>query len=566
MSSPPRSALDRTTRTAAQVAGDLRRDFEAAMRRESDGPFLPDPVVAVLFQALAAQVGQVYEEARKEFPVAVLEDLMEGLGMPPRLAQPAQTVVRFSGIEQREPVGPDTPLTGYSRTGNLLGFAPDEEIELSPTTLAFAAVYEAGQLYAVSGARVPGGPAIPPGGVPLDLTAAPTLYLAFDVDEAHLGGLGVFVDGDGRVTEALGRSPWQLLDARGCVYEEGVLRAWPGRAGVRRLGWLREGPPSGAGGDAARVLELAPGPYGARVWILPHIPAERRHRSGPPPALAEAAALLVPEEAAGALDRPLAWVQIPLPAELSGVADAVQRIEANCVTASNVEVCSEYITFDRMGSAFRVVPEGKPGAHVVGVLSVVGQRGDRYAEDSSIDAPAGAGRWRCREGRVEVRPARHLTGQSDYHAVVRMLLSDGAGGNEVDVGQVCRINASLANVTAQVTSLAVSREGKPPPAHADIKLRFAELLRTRERVVTAADMEVTARAFEPRITAVEVHGRTEPGLGGVARVVRVTARVRRSDFADPEAELPRLRALLREHLQARAVLGHQVRVDVEVGA
>lgn len=565
MSAPPPGALGRATRTAAQVAADLRRDFETAVHADgSEG--LPDPVLAILFQTLGAQVGRVYQEAEQEFPVAVLEDLMEGLGMPPRLAQPAQTVVRFSGIEQREPVGPDTQLTGHARTGDLLGFAPDEEIELSPTTLAFAAVYEAGRLYAVSGARVPDGPAIPPESVPLELAAAPTLYLAFDVDDAHLGGLGLFVDGDGRVTGALGRSPWQLLDARGCVYEAGVLRAWPGRAGVRRLGWLREGPPAGGSGEAGRALALPPGPYGARVWVFPRIPAERRHRSGPPPALAEAAALLLPEEAAGALERPLAWVQVPLPAELHGVADAVQRIEANCVTASNLEVWSEYISFERMGSAFRVVPEGKPGAHVVGVLSVVGQRGDRYVEDDAVDAPPGAGRWRYRDRRVEVRAARHPTGQSDYHAVVRMLLSDGARGNDVDVGQVCRINASLANVTAQVTSLAVSREGKPPPAHADTKLRFAELLRTRERVVTAADVELAARAFEPRVAAVEVEGRAEPGPGGVARVVRVTARVHRADFAEPETELPRLCALLEEHLQARAVLGYQVRVSVEVAA
>jgi hypothetical protein len=43
----------------------------------------------------------------------------------------------------------------------------------------------------------------------------------------------------------------------------------------------------------------------------------------------------------------------------------------------------------------------------------------------------------------------------------------------------------------------------------------------------------------------------------------VTARVRPGDFADPDGELPRLRAVLEEHLQARSALGHVVRVTLQ---
>jgi hypothetical protein len=557
------AALGRAVRSASEIAGEMKREFEREMQRNGTQP-LPDPVLATLFHTLAVQVARVYEEAERVFPVTVLDDLVDGLGMPPRLAQPAQTVVRFAGIEQREAVGPDTQLYGFARTGAQVGFAPDDVVELAPTMLAFAGVYEAGRLHALSGALVPGGAMIPPGSVPLPLDAAPTLFLAFDADEAHLSGLGVFVDADPVVAGALERSPWQLLGPGGCVSEEGMLRARPGRAGMRRLGWFRDGgaPPAG-GGDPARVLALPEGLYGGQVWVFPPVPQRMRHRCGVPPGLAGAAPLLLPEEVPDALDRPLAWVQVPLPAGVRGVADRVHRVEANCVTASNVEVWSEQVSFDRLGTVVALRPEGSLERHVMGVLSVTGERGDRYAEESALDSPLGSGRWRYRDGRLELRPAWHPGGRSDAYAMARLLLCDGAKGNGLEIGAVCRIDADLANVTAQVANLTVTRGGSPPPDYRASRLRFAELLRTRERVVTAADVEIAARAFEPRIATVDVESLAMPGAGGVARVERVTARVRPREFADPEAELPRLRALLEDHLKSRVVLGHEVRVLVE---
>ncbi|HEX2205808.1 MAG TPA: hypothetical protein VHG91_21015, partial [Longimicrobium sp.] len=223
------SALGHSARGAAEVVAELRREFEQEMQQRYRTHASPDPVLGALFQALAVQVARVYDEAERVFPVTVLDDLVAGLGMEPRLAHPAQAVVRFAGVEEREGVSPDTQLFGFTRTGEQIGFAPDEPVELAPTTLAFAALYEGGRLHAVGGARVPGGPAILPGSVRLALEAAPTLFLAFDADEAHLGGLGVYVDAGDAVAAALGRSPWQLLDGRGCVDEDAVLRARPGR-------------------------------------------------------------------------------------------------------------------------------------------------------------------------------------------------------------------------------------------------------------------------------------------------------------------------------------------------
>jgi len=93
-------------------------------------------------------------------------------------------------------------------------------------------------------------------------------------------------------------------------------------------------------------------------------------------------------------------------------------------------------------------------------------------------------------------------------------------------------------------------------------VRFAELLRTRDRVVTIDDVEITARAFEPRIKGVNVSTASELGPHGVRQVDIVDVRVAPSDFADPESELPRLGSLLQSHLQQRVIMGRGVRVTV----
>src|SRR5674476_1634415 len=73
--------------------------------------------------------------------------------------------------------------------------------------------------------------------------------------------------------------------------------------------------------------------------------------------------------------------------------------------------------------------------------------------------------------------------------------------------------------------------GGAPPPYADARIRFAELLRTRDRVVTIDDVESTARAFEPRIKRVNVTTASELGPHGVRQVDVVDVGVTLGDFA-----------------------------------
>jgi hypothetical protein len=553
--------LGPSLRSASEIGGEMRREFDHALYAHYGTQSRPDPVLATLFHTLSVQIARVYDEAESVFPAAVLDDLVGVLGMPPRLAHPAQTVVHFTRIDRRERITPETELFGTARTGEQVGWAPDESIELAPTQLVFAAAFEDGRLHTLPGACLPGGPPVPAGSTPLPAwEGPPALYLAFRADEAHLGALGLYLDTapGSEVDGALFRSPWQLLDASGCVHEAGMLRARPG---VRRLAWLDEdeddAPP--------HIPRLEDGVYGGQVWIFPHVPPARRTLCPLPAGMGDAARLLLPDGHADALDAPLAWVRVALPPGLRGVAHAIQRVEVNCVTASNVEAWSEQVIFGRAGTVVSLAPEGRADRHVMAILGVVGEAGTAYAEESDVSAPLAHGRYRYRAGTLEFRPARNPAGRTDGYAMARLLLCDAERANGMEAGDVRRIGTSLANTTAQVTNLTVTRGGCAPPPFAPARVRFAELLRTRERVVTEADVEITVRAFEPRVRGVRVESVAELHDGALRRVEAVTAFLDPADFADPGAEVVRLRGQLQRHLQERAVLGQTMRVAVEYG-
>lgn len=560
-------------RTAADIARQLRESFTREMYQTTGSQALPDPVLGAVFHALAHQIDTIYREADHVFFAAALDDLIRGLGLPARLAQPAQTVVQFGQIRKREAVTPEIELIGYRPNGEQIVFAPDTTIEIAPTELVFAGVYEGGRLQTIPGARLPWAnlPVLPGNAVPLDLaTPAPLVLLAFDADEAHLSRLGLFIEVGGAGAEvgaALARSPWQILSEAGAVTETGVLRSVRTRGGMWRLEFFRE-PAAPAEPESAigRAMPLAGGVYGSRLWVFPEIPRDRRTRCRVPPAFAGPVPKLLPPGQERALDRPLAWVQIPLPAGLRGVANAITRIAVNCVTASNVEVWSEQIDFDRMGSVVTHRPLGSDRRHVMGVLSVVGETGEPYAATGDLEARPGAGRYRYRgRGQFEFAPARQPSGRFDTYAMLRLLYCDGDEGNGIPPGEVKQIRSDLPNnPTARVASLTPSKGGAAPPGYADARDRFAELLRTRDRLVTAADIEIAVRAFEPHLdrARIDIESLSEITDAGLGLVTRVTAHAPRDKFADPEAELERLGVELERYLADRAMIGHRIEVTV----
>lgn len=556
-------------RGAADIAADLRRDFLLAFQTEFERAPTSDPVLAVLFHALGVQIGRVYQEAEDVFPWQVLDDLMAGLAMPRPSAAPAQTVVSFTNLDRRERIGSDLALQGMSKTGEQLTFAPDASIELQPTSLKFAGVAEGGRLHVIPGATLPTGLPWPPGAVPCAAASGPpAILLAFQCDDAHLSGLGLHLRTSAigsQVAGAIGRSPWIVLDADGVSREKGTLRAQIGRGGVNYLEWFDERKPLSDEDDLSdtqKAVDIGSGPFGEQVWVLPPVPAERRWRGKPPTRFRDALRAVAPDTMINWYDTDHVWVYIPLPAGTTTVANGLQGITLNAITASNIEVFTEQVNFGKTGQVVSMRPEGDGKRHIMGILSVIGEFGSRYVPESDLTAPEGTGRLRMRDDRIELRPAKRTGGRFDGYAVLRLLLCDGKRGNDMEAGSVRRILGRLGNITAQVSNITTSRGGAAPPTYGGARVRFAELLRTRERVVTAPDFEVTARAFDPRIETVQVTSISEVAKGALQSVDLVAVTVPREQLPDPDADVVRIRHGLERQLERRSVLGRRVRVSV----
>ncbi|MBX3145451.1 MAG: hypothetical protein KF785_01665 [Gemmatimonadales bacterium] len=558
-------------RSATDIARELREHFTRSLYEVTGAQAQPDPVLGALFHALAVQVDRVYQEADQVFFAAALDDLIRGLGMPARLARPAQAVVQFSQLQGRETISSETELIGYQATGAQAVFTPDAPVDIAPTEIVFAAVAEAGRLSTLPGARLPwvNQPILPGNSTPIELSsAAPTLFLAFETDAEHLSRIGLYVEAASQaspILAVLARSPWQLLDGRGQVTERGVLRSSRTRGGMQRLDFVKDRRAATVEpGDVDRLVPLVGGVYGANVWLMPELAPDRRWRSGLPPAIAAAVPRVLPPGHERALDRQLAWLQVPLPAGSRGVASQIARVAVNCVTASNIEAWNEQIDFGRMGAVVSHRPLGATDRHIMGVLGVTGESGTPYLDISDLEAPPGSGRYRYRgNARFEFTPAKQASGRYDGYGMMRLLYCDGEGGNGIAVGEIKQIRSELArNPTARVANLTPTRGGAAPPAYTDARDRFAELLRTRERVVTPADIEIAAKATEPRIGQVKVASASQITDTGLELVTDVTVSVSPEDFADPEAELERLRTELEQYLGERCMIGQQIRVAI----
>jgi hypothetical protein len=218
-----------------------------------------------------------------------------------------------------------------------------------------------------------------------------------------------------------------------------------------------------------------------------------------------------------------------------------------------------------MGSVVSHRPMGSTSRHVMGVLSVSGESGAAYVDASELEAPQGTGRFRYRGGaRFEFAPAKQASGRFDTYAMLRLLYCDGDEGNGIASGEIKQIRTDLPrNPIARVTSLTPTKGGAAPPSYQEARDRFAELLRTRERVVTAADIDIAVRAFEPLVRRVDVGAVSEITDAGLGLVTSVTAFAAREDFASPEAEFERLTTELQAYLTERCMMGQRIRVAVK---
>jgi hypothetical protein len=580
----------------------LRQDFSRRLEDRGVSTVETDPILAVLFRSFAAQVADVYEQAKATIPSAMLDELMTGLGAPERRAQAAQTVVKFSVDDGRQVFEAGTLLNGEGELREKLTFALDEAMAVSTAQIGLAAVYQHGSLRLHQGTELSkqfreARPSLE--AVAVDLGPTPALFIAIDVDEeTHLGHHSFYFELAPEAEDLLAhlkREVWCLIDDEGGVSAEGLLRPREGNAGARRLEWLVDGDAAATadeGSVATDVAALPEGFYGGRIFVFPEVSLERRFLVKTPRKMEAPLRRIFQAAEKNVLDQLFekrrAWLRIGLPSNVSAAAEDLARVVLHCATASNVELLNETIYFDRQGVAAPVGNGGGRAGFLVKPVSIKGERGGAYLHESEPSADELVGRYRFRlgmpemgvgrgdgddgwrtselrfqQGWLEIRPARTLRGLVDGYANVRLLLSNGRLGNTVEAGKITTLLHRSTPRTLKITNLNRAAGGSDGDSFNESRRRFADLLLSRERPVTLPDLEAMVKAFEPKVRAVGAQSALERRSDGLHRVQQITIAMERESFALAEVEAEVVRRELEVELQRRALLGLEVRVKIE---
>src|SRR5262245_28724521 len=139
---------------ATEIDKKLRDDFRRLLKEYGITTQETDPILAVMFRSFAAQLAEVYEQAATSIPLAMLDELMAGVGMSERRARAAHTVVRFAMKDGREVFEAGTELIGEAASREKLTFALDCGVEVSNAEIALVAIYQDGKLRLHQGTEV----------------------------------------------------------------------------------------------------------------------------------------------------------------------------------------------------------------------------------------------------------------------------------------------------------------------------------------------------------------------------------------------------------------------------
>jgi hypothetical protein len=555
MSQPAVSAID--------IDHKLHDDFRRRVAEYGIQVQAFDPVLSVLFRTFAQQLETLYADTGR-IRLALLDELIAGLGIERRSARPAQTVVRFVTGSELEFVNAGTALSGTTPSGERIVFRTDVPVNVSPVRVALIAAYEGGALQLAAPATLEEQmqavrPALDP--VRVNLGPNPALYLAFDhLTREHLSRHSLFFDitPDGKqLQNALEWEPWCLMDSAGALSSTGLLRSTAVSGAVRQLRWLLD---SRNGTGDPGVSPHIGGFYGSRTFVFPEIAPGRRFTCTMPPRLEPPLQKIFGRNTAQLFDQPRAWVRIPLPKHCSGIQRLIAGIVPNATTASNVECINQTIYFDKHGTSVPVSSEAGTAKHLVAPLSVIGESGNAYCSDMQPVAEHAAGRYAIRNGRIDLRPGLLANGQPEGYANLRMLVTTGSVGNTVGPGstQTFESGDNIKAVTVVNPTSAAGGSDQENFEHA--QLRFHGALLSRDRIVTHEDLLSAVRTFDRRILEVDSATAAMRSPRGLQRVQSITIALDRDDFSNPDEESRFLEQELTAFLAGRVMYGLELRV------
>ncbi len=563
--------------SAVEIDRKLRQDFRDRLKEFGISSETTDPVLAVLFRTFAVELEALYSETGR-IRTALLDELIEGLGVDRRRPRSAQTVVRFlpkSGQSARIPAGAE--LLGETESGERLTFTTDAAISPSDARIAVALAYQDGMLRLLSGvdpsepiqaAR----PSLEP--VRAGLGAYPALFLAIEnLPDTHLSGQGFFFDlgpDADPVARALRNEPWCLAGPDGDFSAAGILRPQRRNAGVRRLEWIiKDAADEPAPADspiedsgAAETPELPDGYYAGRVLIFPSAPPERRFLCRQPRAMDKALRSILGTEGPRLLEQPRAWLRISMGPDAPPLDEAILNITLNAVTASNAECFNETIRFGEHGVTIPISREAGAEKLLVAPLSVFGEGRHAYAPQFHPSTEEGLGRYAIQNGRIHLEPARHADGSTDSYANLRLWLTSGKAGNRVGPGKIQSFLKQGSAPAVRVINPTSAAGGSDGETFESAQRRFAAALLNRNRIITDADMIAAAKAYDSRIRSVSTELGLERGeTGALHRIHRVRCEFDKDAFTDPDEELRILSQELERRLESLMIVDSHLRLE-----
>jgi hypothetical protein len=555
---------------ANEIDAKLQADFK--LRRTQYGEPIDqiDPILRAIFLTFSGELAELYNST-DDIHLGFLDQLMSGLGIEPRTARPAQTVVRMLPSQTAQvPAG--TPLQGQADSGEILPFLTDAGIVVSNARIAAAFSYREEKLQLLGGVDMPDyiralRPGLDP--VPSRLGPHAAIYLAIEnLPAGHIGRHGLFLDLSPNATvlrQALRSAVWCLADAEGAFGSVGLLRPKRGNAGVQILDWLESlNDIQNAPEPVIPLPSLPDGFYSGRVFAMPPVEPARQFLCPVPLAMEAAIRKIFGEVASKTfLATRRAWLKIALPPEVGDLQSRLNGISLHAMSASNVECLNQTVSLTEDGASIPVsLDEGGKG-YLVAPCSIADVRNVPYLPLFHPSPDRNVGRYSIQGGKITLQPAKNPEGVRDKKADVCLWLTAGKLGNRVGSDKVITpVSPHLARELRVLNPTSASG-GTNGEIYPDARARFAAALLSRYRIVTRTDVETAARMFDHRIHMVRVQ---DPELrrsqNGLQRVVPVVISIPEHVFSGPE-EVRVFQDELSQHLQRRALYDTLLTVEIK---
>jgi hypothetical protein len=262
--------------------------------------------------------------------------------------------------------------------------------------------------------------------------------------------------------------------------------------------------------------------------------------------------------AGGLFQEPRAWLKIGFSPQISDLHTGILSVVLHAISASNVFDLNQTIEFETQGTS---VPVSQADRYLVAPLAITG--GDdnaAYIPASQSSSEVNVGRFSIRNGRIDLIPAQRAGVRPLGKANIPVWATNGELGNTVAPGQL-RSFARSATPAFRISNPMPAAGGTNGEGFREAQRRFEEVLLSRSRIVTSADLHATVKAFDRRIEAVEVSAALQRTEKGLQRVQRITVVLNQDGFHDLREESRILREDLERHLRRRVPYDLVLTVD-----